>query len=226
MPFERLSPIVSDEAPSLADKAYAAMRDGIIDGSLAPGSKLPERALAAALGVSPQPVRDALRRLEAEGLAELKPRSGSYVSIFTEDRLIEMGLIRAALESIAAGIAARRRTAADIAALEACMKAVTAATSSGDDRRLAAMNDRLHATIHTMTGNAVLIRNLRAMRAYYHISSRKNLVRPGEFEDSFKEHSAIVEAIIAGEDREAETRMAYHTRRNLLAAFPNAPVTL
>ena len=226
MAFELLSPIVTDEVLSLADKAYEALRDGIIDGSLAPGAKLPERALAAALGVSPQPVRDALRRLEAEGLAESKPRSGTYVSIFTEDRLIEMGMIRAALESIAAGIAARRRTEADIAKLEACMNAVTAATRAGDDRRLAAVNDRLHATIHAISGNSVLTRNLRAMRAYYHISSRKNLVRPGEFEDSFKEHSAIVDAIVAGDDREAERLMTHHTRRNLIAAFPGAPLTL
>ncbi|TBW39022.1 GntR family transcriptional regulator [Siculibacillus lacustris] len=224
MAADLISPIVSEDVPSLADRAYASLREAIIDGRLAAGAKLSERSLAAALGVSPQPVREALRRLESEGLAEARPRSGSFVTVFTVERLVEMGLMRAALETVAAGIAARRRTDADIAALRACMTVVDAASAANDDRRLAAANDALHAAIHAITGNLVLIRNLQALRGYYHISSRLILVRELEIGESLKEHTAVVEAIIAGDRAEAERQMHHHTHRNLRVAFPGSDI--
>jgi DNA-binding GntR family transcriptional regulator len=219
-----LVPIVSEDVPSLADRAYASLREAIIDGRLDGGTKLSERSLAASLGVSPQPVREALRRLESEGLAEARARSGTFVTVFTVDRLIEMGLMRSALETVAAGIAARRRTPADIARLKDCMAVIHAASAAGDDRRLAAANDVLHAAIHAITGNPVLIRNLQALRGYYHISSRMILVRELEIGESLKEHSAVVDAIIRGDRSDAEHQMQVHTRRNLRVAFPGADV--
>jgi DNA-binding GntR family transcriptional regulator len=219
-----LAPIVTEETPSLADRAYAALREAIIDGRLEGGSKLSERALAGWLGVSPQPVREALRRLEAEGLAEARPRSGTFVTVFTVDRLIEMGLMRSALETVAAGIAARRRTEANIERLEGCMAVIHAASAIGGERRLAAANDALHAAIHQITSNPVLIRNLQALRGYYHISSRMILVKELEIGESLKEHAAVVAAIIAGDREEAERQMRVHTYRNLQVAFPGAEV--
>lgn len=224
MAIDRLIPLVTEDTPSLADRAYGALREAIVDGTLDGGTKLSERSLALALGVSPQPVREALRRLEIEGLAETRPRSGTYVASFTEDRLIEMGRIRAALEGLAASIAAVRRTPEDIAALERCLDVVALRSAEGDDRRLAAVNDVLHETIHTITGNPVLIRSLKAMKAYYHISSRRILVRPAQHGQSLEEHTAIVRAIIAGRAREAEKLMQNHTLRNLRVAFPAADI--
>lgn len=211
----KLSPLVQDDAPSLADRAYLSLREAIVEGTLTSGTKLSERGLAAALGVSPQPIREALRRLEGEGMAETRPRSGTYVAELSADRLLEMGRIRAALESVAAGIAARRRTPIDIAALRARMIAVQSASASGDERRLAAANASLHATLHAITGNALLIRSLQAVNAYYHISTRRILTRPNEVSSSLAEHSAIVAAVIAGDPDEAEALMRAHTLRSI-----------
>lgn len=211
----KLPSLLQDDTPTLADRAYLSLRDAIIEGTLAPGMKLSERGLAAMLGVSPQPVREALRRLEGEGMAETRSRSGTYVADLSVDRLLEMGRIRSALEGVAAGIAARRRTPVDIAALRARLVAVQSASASGDERRLAAANASLHDTLHAITGNQLLIRSLQAVNAYYHISTRRILTRINEVSASLAEHTAIVEAVIAGDPRAAEELMRAHTSRSV-----------
>ena len=215
MTTTKLPPLLQDDPPTLADRAYLSLRDAILEGTLAPGMKLSERGLAAMLGVSPQPVREALRRLEGEGMAETRSRSGTYVAELSVDRLLEMGRIRSALEGVAAGIAARRRTPVDIAALRARLTAVRSATASGDERRLAAANAQLHETLHAIAGNALLIRSLQAVNAYYHISTRRILVHKSEVSASLAEHTAIVEAVIAGNADEAEALMRAHTGRSV-----------
>lgn len=211
----KLAPIVTDDVPSLADRAYLNLREAIVEGTLLPGTKLSERSLAAMLGVSPQPVREALRRLEGEGMAETRPRSGTYVAELTTERLLEMGRIRAALEAVAANIVARRRSDVDIAALRFRMTAIRSASAAGDERLLAVANATLHATIHAITGNALLIRSLQAVNAYYHISTRRILTRKNEISSSLAEHQAIVDAIIAGEPDQAEALMRAHTLRSV-----------
>ncbi|TBW38503.1 GntR family transcriptional regulator [Siculibacillus lacustris] len=211
----KLPPLLQDDPPTLADRAYLSLREAIVEGTLAPGMKLSERGLAAMLGVSPQPVREALRRLEGEGMAESRPRSGTYVAELSIDRLLEMGRIRSALEGVAAGIAARRRTPIDIAALRARLIAVQSASASGDERRLAAVNASLHETLHAITGNALLIRSLQAVNAYYHISTRVILTSKYEVSASLAEHSAIVAAVIDGDPETAEALMRAHTGRSV-----------
>jgi DNA-binding GntR family transcriptional regulator len=211
----KLPQLLQDDLPTLADRAYLSLREAIIEGTLAPGMKLSERSLAAMLGVSPQPIREALRRLEGEGMAETRSRSGTYVAELSIDRLLEMGRIRVALEAVAAGIAARRRTPVDIAALNARLAAVRSASASGDERRLAAANASLHETLHAITGNALLIRSLQAVNAYYHISTRLILMRKNEVSASLAEHSAIVAAVVAGNADEAEALMRTHTSRSV-----------
>src|SRR5260370_27663434 len=99
--------------PSLADQAYAALREGITSGRFAPGQTLTERALAAELGVSPTPVREAISRLDHERLLE---RAGRALTVASPgaDRLRELVRIEAALRGVAARIAAARATAGEI----------------------------------------------------------------------------------------------------------------
>lgn len=211
----KLRSLHQDDAPSLADRAYLNLREAIVEGTLAPGDKLSERGIATMLGISAQPVREALRRLEGEGMAETRPRSGTYVADLSVDRLLDMGRIRAALEGVAAGIAARHRTPIDIAALRARLIEVQSASASGDERRLAVANASLHVTLHAITGNALLIRSLQAVNAYYHISTRRILMRKNEVSASLAEHTAIVAAVIAGNAIEAEALMRAHTSRSV-----------
>ena len=103
IPVERLA---EEDTLSLAERAYRRLRDAIVQGALAAGSRISERSLATALGISAQPVREALRRLEQDGMVVTLPRRGTVVAEFGPDRQAEMGRIRAALEGAAAALAA------------------------------------------------------------------------------------------------------------------------
>jgi DNA-binding GntR family transcriptional regulator len=211
-----------DAVPSLAERAYLRLRDAIVDGTLAGGAKLSERSLAVALGISPQPIREALRRLEGEGMVESRPRSGTFVAELTVERLVEMGRIRAALEGVAAACAARRATPADIATLSARMEAIRTATRLKDAKWLAEANEAFHQTVHGITGNAWLIRSLQSLHATLHIGSRRVLGGEAELRQALAEHGAIVEAIARADADQAESLMRAHALRSLGVAFPEA----
>jgi DNA-binding GntR family transcriptional regulator len=221
MSAANFTPLAND-TPSLAERAYDRLREAIIDGTLQPGAKLSERRLAAALAVSAQPVREALHRLEGEGMVETRPRSGRFVAKLDTARLVEMGRIRAALEGVAAGLAARRASPADHQALQARLDAIRAATELGEATGLAAANDAFHQTMHAITGNAFLIRSLHTLRAYFHIGSRRVLAGPAQASLALAEHAEITAAITAGDAGRAEQLMRAHALRSLAVAFPDA----
>jgi len=219
MQTQPLAPLMQD-TPSLADRAYERLRDAVVDGTLSSGTKLSERSLAAALEISAQPIREALRRLESEGMVETRPRSGTFVAHLDVARLYEMGYIRAVLESASAGLAARKAGPADKAALQARLKAIRVATRQGDAAALAAANDAFHVTLHTIAGNAFLIRSLQALRAYFRIGSMRVLASPDQTRQALAEHAEIVAAVAAGDAERAESLMRSHALRSLDVAFP------
>jgi DNA-binding GntR family transcriptional regulator len=221
MQFRPLAPL-EHHTVSLADRAYERLRDAIVDGALPSGSKLSERSLAVALDISAQPIREALRRLEGEGMVETRPRSGTFVARLDDDHLYEMGHIRAALEGAAAGLAARRARPGDVAALQIRLKEIEAATRRGDAAALAAANDAFHVTLHAATGNTFLIRSLQALRAYFHIGSTRVLAHPEQMKQALDEHTEIVTAITQGDAERAETVMRTHALRSLEVAFPQS----
>ncbi|WP_458095630.1 GntR family transcriptional regulator [Roseomonas sp. WA12] len=217
-----LPPLVLDDTPSLADRAYERLREAIVDGTLPAGRKLSERSLAAALAISAQPIREALRRLEGEGLVESRPRSGTFVAALDDGRLIEMGRIRAALEGVAAGFAARQATPEALAALRARLEAIRAATTLGDPARLAEANDAFHLALHAITGNALLSRTLQALRAYHHMSRTRVLSTRDQRDRALEEHGAVLARIEAGDATGAEALMRAHALRSLAVAYPEA----
>ena len=91
---------------SLRDQAYAAIRDGVLAGRFAPGERVTIRALAASLGTSPTPVREALNQLVAEGTFELLPNGSASIPAMTLDRFAQLRAMREALEGLAAERAA------------------------------------------------------------------------------------------------------------------------
>lgn len=219
MSAHALAPLAIDP-PSLSELAYERLRAAIVDGTLAPGAKLSERTLAATLAISAQPVREALRRLEGEGMVETKPRSGTFVAQLDAQLLHEMGHIRAVLEGACAGFAARKAGPVDIAALQARLAEVAAATRRGDPAALAAANDAFHTTLHEISGNAFLTRSLQALRAYFHIGSSKVLIHRDQARQALDEHAGIVAAVAEKDAERAESLMRAHTLRSLAFAFP------
>ena len=207
------------ETESLATRAYHRLRDAIVDGTLPGDSRVSERSLALSLGISAQPVREALRRLEADGMVVTSPRRGTVVAEFTRERIEEVGLMRIALEGAAAALAARRATDTDIEALRAQLRAMRPSTFSGDLVALAAANERFHDLVHAMAGNAMLTRSLAALRAHEYIG-RVHALRSSPYEPhtALREHAALVAALRRRNPKLAEARMRAHVERSLLAS--------
>jgi DNA-binding GntR family transcriptional regulator len=132
-----------------AERAYQTIRARIMDGSVPPGAALREEALAAEIGVSRTPVRDALRRLLADGLVESARNRGTFVAEITTDDLLEVYQLRAMLEGFAARRAASRITPGELAALRGLADQMEAIEGPPEQvvARFHALNAEFHATL-------------------------------------------------------------------------------
>jgi DNA-binding GntR family transcriptional regulator len=146
-------PLPTPNAPSrrtLADRAYAALRDLLIAGQVAPGDRLSTRELATSFTMSPMPIRAAIERLVADGALEVRPQSGARVPIMTRERFGELRAIRVALEGMAAERAAANMTTRELAAIRAQHERFRrAARSVRPDPAVAIRaNQRLHFAVY------------------------------------------------------------------------------
>jgi DNA-binding GntR family transcriptional regulator len=146
-----------------AERAYRTIRQKIMDGSFAPGAPLREEMLASEIGVSRTPVRDALRRLLADGLVESTRNYGTFVAEITVDDVQEVWQLRSMLEGFAARRAATRITAGELLALEALADAMEAI--GGQDESRVARFHALNAEFHTLLVRAARSRRLEGMLA-------------------------------------------------------------
>ncbi|MFN8221661.1 MAG: GntR family transcriptional regulator [Gaiellales bacterium] len=146
------------EQPQLWEIVYARIRDAILDGTLAPGSRLVERDLAARFGTSRGPIRDAIRELARQGLVADLPRRGTVVSTPTARDLSEAYLVREALEYGACRTVVEIAADAEIGALEQHLAAFEAAWTSGAAYIDAAQHDlAFHRALVGLTRNSRMI---------------------------------------------------------------------
>lgn len=132
------------------------LRRLVITGELAPGARLVEDRLATRLGVSRNPVREALQTLASEGFVELLPRRGAVVAQITAAQAEELFDVRMALEPLAARLAARHGSPATLALLRGVLEKARTATAAGDLDRLAAYNTEFHQLVVDGSGNGYL----------------------------------------------------------------------
>ncbi|HET6737545.1 MAG TPA: GntR family transcriptional regulator [Kribbella sp.] len=208
----------------LRESVYEALTEMIIDGTLERGRHLVEVELAGLLGVSRQPVREALQRLNNEGWVDLRPGFGAMVHVPAEDEVDQLLAARAALESESARLAARHASKDDVAKLRDLCKVGTSYQEAGDIDGTVRTNGELHSLITQMSGNRFLVDFAaqvdRRVRWYY------TPVAPVRGAASWREHNRLVKAISeSDEDKAAQimrehtehTRKAYH---DLQAAEP------
>lgn len=213
----RLTPLPEEDDLSLGERAYRQLRASIVQGLLPGGRKVSERGLATELGISAQPVREALRRLEREGMVVTLPRSGTVVAEVGAGQLGELGRIRAALEGVAAALAAERLDDEAMATLAMILKRMKAGTATADIEALDQANDEFHALIHQATGNLFLTRSLSSLRAYDSLGRHRAVgSTPRDFPKALAEHKSIVAALRRRDPALAEERMRHHILRSLV----------
>lgn len=210
-------PLAEEETFSLGERAYRRLRESIVDGALPAGSRLSERGLATALGISAQPVREALRRLEQDGMVVTLPRRGTVVADLGPDRLDELGRIRAALEGVAAALAAERMAPEELKALAAIVATMRDRTTAEDTEALGEANERFHELLRRASGSAFLERSLEALRAYDPMGRPRALgSTPRAMPQALREHVAILAALKKRDPVLAEARMRQHALRSMV----------
>jgi DNA-binding GntR family transcriptional regulator len=196
---------------SVVDQAYIAIRDRIDDGRLARGTRLHQEDLAAELGVSRTPVREALRRLAAEGRVELLTNRGARVADIDLAAMPEPYEARLVIEPGAAALAARRGlSASQSRRLGAAIAAQRA--GAGDMQRSFAANRDFHLGLVEASGNTLLLQfaeHLWVARIGAAIYERQAETRERMLLDA-DEHQAILEAVERGDARKAESLARKH----------------
>jgi len=175
---------------SKIDMVTAALRELILNGELRAGDGLRQRDLAARFGVSTTPVREALRRLESEGLVRHSPHSGETVVEVDYGATVENYRIRAALESLAVRMAAEVATEEDIRAVEELNRQLA---SSTDPQRVNEINRRLHFQIYEIVDSPLLLSLLRRLWNAFPLGPQ--VLRP--VAESVEQHARIIEALRA-----------------------------
>jgi DNA-binding GntR family transcriptional regulator len=190
--------------------AYQAILAEIEQGRIAPGSRLTEADLAERLSISRTPVREALKRLEAQGLATHEPGRGMVVSLLDHDQLRELYDLREVLEGAAARHAAANASSAEIALI--CELAESAAKLRGKPAAHAAANAHFHRQIFRASRNRFLAQHLGQMRVSLTLLPHTTLAERGRRQEAAAEHRAIAAAIAERQLDRAEALAREHIR--------------
>ncbi len=200
-------------ARSSATDAYDRLLADIEDGGLPPGTRLRETELAERLALSRTPVREALKRLELQGLVVHEPHHGAVVASLDYGQVAELYLVREVLEGTAARLAAQHATMVEIDVLQRMVEQDGALLEQ--PRRLAQTNRQFHQQIRDTARNRYVGAALETLRMSLALLAGTTLGAPGRAATSVAEHAAIV-ACMAARDPDGAERAA---RQHILNAF-------
>lgn len=198
------------------DAAYWAIRDALRTGVIGPGERLIELDLAAALGMSRTPIREALRRLEVERLIENAPRRGFVVPTVTLEDLVEIFEIREVLEGLAARRAAQRMGPAEVSALAEAVGQMERARAADDLTGLSEASARFHRLLRSGSKHGRLPALIALLGDSYRSLGAFELA-PERVGPALAEHRAILAAIAAHDGDAAERLTREHARQALRA---------
>ena len=209
-----LTPIDPAEPP--VEQILAALRRAILSLELAPGTRISESAIAAAVGASRTPVRAALARLGEEGLIATRPSRGNYVTLISASGVREAHFIREALEcAIVSRLAEDGLPPEANLRLEGNLAAARRAISDDDPLRFGELDDEFHHLLAETTGHARLVRALVREKALLTRLRRLSRAEGGYMQDLLDEHAGILDAIRRADADTARERLQHHVRRVL-----------
>ncbi len=190
---------------------YKRLLDMIRDGELRPGTRLRESHLADLLGVSRTPVREALRRLEMQGLVTHEIHRGTVVRELDHNTITELYLMREVLEGTAASLASRHASRSEVDALREMIEADR--EHLDDPTYLARTNQRFHGALYRASHNRYLVEMLQGLRTSMWLLGPTTLSYPGRGKSALDEHLRILDAIQKGDAEAAEQAAKEHIRK-------------
>lgn len=193
-----------------AEDIVARIEEDLVLGRRAPGTKLDERALAEAFGVSRTPVREALHRLSARGLIVLRGRQGAQIAVLPVSDILDAFFVVAELEGMAARLAARRIRSDEREALLAAQGRCTEASERGNEYAFVVANAEFHDALIKASRNRILQDQLHTARLIVAPYRYLSTFRPGRMSSSIPEHQAVIDAVFAGDGGRAATLMSEH----------------
>lgn len=208
---------------SLAEMAYVQIKEAIIHNRLPPGEPIVKEELIQTMGLTRTPLREALLRLRKEGLVEIRPQMGTFVSQINIHEIHDMYDIRGVLEGLAARSAAGRIPKEEISEIECELKGLQ---SSGLDnvKAMSGSGRKLHQMIIRHCGNIALVNSINSIQDHFTRFRMISLEVPEKVFASHKDHLRILSALKRQDPELAESRMRSHferSRKALLSSLVN-----
>jgi DNA-binding GntR family transcriptional regulator len=201
----------------LRDVVFKTLREAILRGDLKPGERLMELQLAAKLGVSRTPIREAIRMLEQEGLAVTIPRRGAEVARMTLKDMEDVLEIREALDELAVQIACTRITQEQLDRLRKVKEEFELCTRGSDVKKIAQADVAFHDVIYEATGNPKLVSMLSNLREQIYRYRVEYLKDSRNYPVLIREHETILEALRARDKERATAAMQEHVANQAAA---------
>jgi len=182
-----------DNHLTLREKIVETIRNAIVNGHLAAGTRVAEPDLAGKFGISRTPIREAFRQLESEGFITVVPRKGAIVASLSPKDVADFYDLKAILEGYAARMAAKKLTGKEIAKMESANRQMEAAAAKKEVRKVLALHNEFHDIFLKSCGNEKLhsiVQNLVMQFQRF----RLILAMPGRIEGIIRQHEEIIEA--------------------------------
>ena len=213
--------MTDEKGLSLAEQVFRTIEMNILDGTYPSGETLTEARLCADLGVSRTPVREAVRRLEQEGLMESSGK-GAMVSVFSMDDISDIYEVRMRIEGLAGRRAAERITEAQLAKLTETVELQEFYIFRGKLEKAGSMDSEFHGLLYEICGSRILQSTLNHLHHRILYFRKMSMSRANRAENAVREHRAILEAVRAHDPERTEALI----REHLHNAFENIRATV
>ena len=194
----------------LRDVVFNTLRQAILTGELKPGERLMEIHLAQRLGVSRTPVREAIRKLELEGLVTMYPRRGAEVAQITEKSMSDVLEVRRAVDALCAELACERISQEELEQLKAACENFEKAVKTGDIKKIAQTDVGFHDIIVEATGNKRLVQLVNTLSEQMYRYRFEYIKDFSMHENLVKEHKVIYDSIVNKNSEEARAAAMLH----------------
>ena len=206
----RLIPITLDSYKPLREIVFETLRDAIINQVLEPGERLMEIQMADEMGVSRTPVREAIRKLELEGLVIMVPRKGAYVAGISVKDIHEVFEVRTSLEGLAASLAAQIITPEELDEMERNLFLEAGELAGNNLRSIVEIDTSFHDLLYKAAKNQKLFQMVNNLQEQLQRFRSASLARPGRSKTALDEHRKILEALALGDAKLAQKLAMEH----------------